>query len=135
MRRNHSLGVLKMNDTKERKSEDVRLGEGSDALPFFSSSEKEQQTKKSTFWFVVVLVVMSLLLMLSVASAVGLNEKAVEISHLKNEIKALEKQRDEYVSEMDKKNDMVMFEQYAINNLGMLKGNLIQNDDREDKIE
>ena len=124
-----------MNDMKQRKSEDVRLDNESAALPFFSSSEKEQQSKKSTFWVVTVLVVMSLLLMLSVASTVGLNEKTVEISHLKNEIKALEKQRDEYVSEMDKKNDMVAFEQYAINNLGMLKGSLIQTDDREDKIE
>ena len=124
-----------MNDMKQRKSEDVRLDNESAALPFFSSSEKERQSKKSTFWFVTVLVVMSLLLMLSVASTVGLNEKTVEISHLKEEIKALEKQRDEYVSEMDKKNDMVAFEQYAINNLGMLKGSLIQTDDREDKIE
>ena len=124
-----------MNDMKQRKSEDVRLNEESAALPFFSSSEPEQQTPKSTFWFVTALVVMSVLLMLSVASTVGLNEKAVEISHLKNEIKALEKQRDEYVSEMDKKNDMVAFEHYAINNLGMLKGSLIQDDDREDKIE
>ena len=124
-----------MNDMKQRKSEDVRLEEESAALPFFSSSEKEQETGKSTFWVVTVLVVMSILLMLSVASAVGLNEKAVEISHLKDEIKRLEKQRDEYVSEMDKKNDMVAFEQYAINNLGMLKGSLIQDDDREDKIE
>lgn len=124
-----------MNDMKQRNSEDVRLDEESAALPFFSSSEKEQQSKKSTFWFVTALAVMSLLLMLSVASTVGLNEKTVEISHLKDEIKALEKQRDEYASEMDKKNDMVTFEQYAINNLGMLKGNLIQTDDREDKIE
>ena len=124
-----------MNDMKQRNSEDVRFGEESAALPIFSYSEKEQQSKKSTFWFVTVLVVMSLLLMLSVASTVGLNEKTVEISHLKEEIKALEKQRDEYASEMDKKNDMVTFEQYAINNLGMLKGNLIQTDDREDKIE
>ena len=124
-----------MNDMKQRKSEDVRLDNESAALPFFSYSEKERQSKKSTFWFVTVLVVMSLLLMLSVASTVGLNEKTVEISHLKEEIKALEKQRDEYVSEMDKKNDMVAFEQYAINNLGMLKGSLIQTDDREDKIE
>ena len=124
-----------MNDMKQRKSEDVRLEKESTALPFFSYSDKEQQSRKSTFWFVSVIVVMSVLLMLSVASAVGLNEKAVEISYIKNEIKALEKQRDEYVSEMDKKNDMVAFEQYAINNLGMLKGNLIQDDDREDKIE
>ncbi len=124
-----------MNDMKQRNSEDVRLEEESAALPFFSYSEKEQQSKKSTFWFVTALAVMSLLLMLSVASTVGLNEKTVEISHLKDEIKALEKQRDEYASEMDKKNDMVTFEQYAINNLGMLKGNLIQTDDREDKIE
>ncbi len=124
-----------MNDMKQRNSEDVRLEEESAALPFFSYSEKERQSKKSTFWFVTTLVVMSLLLMLSVASTVGLNEKTVEISHLKDEIKALEKQRDEYVSEMDKKNDMVAFEQYAINNLGMLKGSLIQTDDREDKIE
>lgn len=124
-----------MNDMKQRKSEDVRLDNESAALPFFSYSEKERQSKKSTFWFVTALVVMSLLLMLSVASTVGLNEKTVEISHLKEEIKALEKQRDEYVSEMDKKNDMVAFEQYAINNLGMLKGSLIQTDDREDKIE
>ena len=124
-----------MNDMKQRKSEDVRLEKESAALPFFSYSDKEQQSRKSTFWFVSVIVVMSVLLMLSVASAVGLNEKAVEISHIKNEIKALEKQRDEYVSEMDKKNDMVAFEQYAINNLGMLKGNLIQDNDREDKIE
>ena len=124
-----------MNDMKQRKSEDVRLDNESAALPFFSYSEKERQSKKSTFWFVTALAVMSLLLMLSVASTVGLNEKTVEISHLKDEIKALEKQRDEYVSEMDKKNDMVAFEQYAINNLGMLKGSLIQTDDREDKIE
>lgn len=124
-----------MNDMKQRKPEDVRLEDESAALPFFSSSEKERQHKKSTFWMVTLLVVMSILLMLSVASAVGLNEKAVEISQMKEEIKQLEKQRDEYISEMDKKNDMVAFEQYAINSLGMLKGNLIEDDDREDKIE
>ena len=124
-----------MNEMKKRNSEDVRFETESSALPFFSSNETETQTKKSTVRVVLALVSVSILLMLSVASAVELNEKTVEISQLKNEIKVLEKQRDEYVSEMDKKNDMVAFEQYAINNLGMLKGNLIQTDDREDKIE
>ena len=124
-----------MNDIEKRNSEDGRLVKESAELPFFSSLEKEQQTKKTTFWFVIALVVLSFLLMMAVASAVKLNEKTVEVSRMKEEIKALEKQKNEYQSEMDKKNDMVTFEQYAVENLGMLKGDLIQTDDREDKIE
>lgn len=125
----------RMNDIEKRNSEDGRLVKESAELPFFSSLEKEQQNKKTTFWFVIALVVLSFLLMMAVASAVKLNEKTVEVSRMKEEIKALEKQKNEYQSEMDKKNDMVTFEQYAVENLGMLKGDLIQTDDREDKIE
>lgn len=124
-----------MNDIKQIKSEDAHLTTSSAELPFFSSLEKERENKKKTGIFVLVLVILSVFLMLAIASSVALNEATVKASRLKNEISQLEKQKKEYEWELEKKNDMVAFEQYAVNELGMLKGDKTTEDDRNDVIE
>ena len=124
-----------MNTMKQKKSEDAHLTTSSAELPFFSSLEQERENKKKTGIFVLAILVLSVFLMLAIASSVALNEVTVQASHLKNEIKLLEKQKKEYEWELEKKNDMVAFENYAVNELGMLKGQQNPTDDREDVIE
>ena len=124
-----------MNTLKQKKSEDAHLTTSSAELPFFSSLEQERENKKKTGIFVLAILVLSVFLMLAIASSVALNEATVQASRLKNEIKLLEKQKKEYEWELEKKNDMVAFENYAVNELGMLKGQQNPTDDREDVIE
>ena len=124
-----------MNTMKQKKSEDAHLTTSSAELPFFSSLEQERENKKKTGIFVLAILVLSVFLMLAIASSVALNEATVQASRLKNEIKLLEKQKKEYEWELEKKNDMVAFENYAVNELGMLKGQQNPTDDREDVIE
>lgn len=83
----------------------------------------------------MAIVLLTVVLMVAVASCVALNEATITVSRLKNEINTLEKQNKEFEWELEKKNDMVAFEQYATNELGMLKGQQNLNNDREDVIE
>ena len=83
----------------------------------------------------MALIVLTVLLMLAVASSVKLNEATVSASRLRKEIEQLEKEKKEYEWELEKKNDMVAFEQYAVNELGILKGQENPTDDRVDVIE
>jgi len=124
-----------MNGLEKKQSEDAHLTTSSAELPFFSSSEKERESKKKTGVFVIVLVLLAGLLMLAIASAVSLNEATVTNSQLRQEISSLEKKKKEFEWELEKKNDMVAFEQYAVNELGMLKGSENPTDDRVDVIE
>ena len=124
-----------MNDLRLQKSEDAHLTTSSDDLPIFSSTRNERDSKKRTRRFVFVIISLTALLMAAVASCVALNEATISVSQLKSEISALEKQNKEYAWELEKKNDMVAFEQYAVNELGMLKGQQNPTDDREDVIE
>ncbi len=80
------------------------------------------------------LVVLTVVLMFAVNAGVKMNELSLEVSKLKGDIETLEKKKRENEFELEKKNDMVAFEDYAINQLGMLKGNESQDDSREDEI-
>ena len=124
-----------MNELRFQKSEDSRVVTGSDDLPIFSSAVKEHNSQKSARRFVIAIVILTVVLMAAVASCVMLNEATIKASRLKNEISSLEKLNKEYAWELDKKNDMVAFEQYARGELGMLKGQQNPTDDREDVIE
>ena len=124
-----------INEIKQKKSEDAHLTTSSAELPFFSSLEKERENKKKTGIFVIAILILSIFLMAAIASSVALNEATIGVSRLQNEISQLEKQKKEYEWDLEKKNDMVAFEQYAVNELGMLKGNQNPTDDREDIIE
>ena len=124
-----------MNDLRFQKSEDSHLAVSSDNLPIFSSTHHERENKKNTKRFVLIIICLTAVLMAAVASCVALNEATIQVSRLKSEISALEKQNKEYAWELEKKNDMVAFEQYAVNELGMLKGQQNLTDNREDVIE
>lgn len=124
-----------MNDLEMKKSEGEQIAKSSAELPFFSSLEKERENKKKTGLFVLALVVLTVLLMIAITSAVKLNEATVSASRLRKEIEQLEKTKKEYEWELEKKNDIVAFEQYAVNELGMLKGQENPTDDRVDVIE
>lgn len=122
-----------MNHMEKKNPEDGSLKTRSTGLPLFSYTEDEH--KKTTGGILFALIVITILLMTAIGVSVRLNEAAMEASDLKSEIQALEKQKREFESELEKKNDMVAFEQYARNNLGMLKGKETETDDRSDKIE
>lgn len=124
-----------MNFVKKRNSEDGQLGKGSTGLPFFSLWRRNSGGKLPIVLFVVTLLVITGFLMTAIVSAVKLNESSVRMSELKKEITALEKQKNELESELEKKNDMVFFEEYASKTLGMLKGDENRENDRDDKIE
>ena len=124
-----------MNFVKKRNSEDGQLGKGSTGLPFFSFWKRNLGGKRQIILFVVALLILTGFLMTAILSAVKLNESAVRMSELKKEIAALEKQKNELESELEKKNDMVFFEEYASKTLGMLKGDENRENDRDDKIE
>ena len=124
-----------MDELRFIKSEDAHLTTSSADLPIFSSTSKERENRRKTLRFVLTIVVLTVVLMAAIASCVALNEATIAVSRLKNEIQTLEKQNKEYEWELEKKNDMVAFEQYAVNELGMLKGQQNPNDDREDVIE
>ncbi len=124
-----------MNDLRFQKSEDTHLVMSSDDLPIFSSVRREHDNRTKTRQFVLAIVCLTVVLMTAVASCVALNEATITASRLKSEIAILEKQNKEYAWELEKKNDMVAFEQYAVNELGMLKGQQNPTDEREDVIE
>lgn len=124
-----------MNDLRFQKSEDAHLATGSDDLPILSLTRQEYDNRKKTRRFVLAIASLTVVLMAAVASCMALNEASITVSRLKSEIAALEKQNKEYAWELEKKNDMVAFEQYAVNELGMLKGQQNPADDREDVIE
>lgn len=124
-----------MNTEKQKKSEDAHLTTSSAELPFFSSMEREKENRKKTGIFILAMLVLTVFLMMAIASGVALNEVTVEASRVRDEITKLEKKKKEYEWELEKKNDMVAFEQYATGELGMLKGQKNPTDDRNDVIE
>lgn len=111
-------------------------GSGLSAFQSLSDSEKnEKRKRKNTRLAILVMALVTVLLMLAVNAGVKLNESTIQASALKSEVRALEKQNREYRSSMEKKNNMVSFEQYAIEELGMLKSMDPIEEDRTDKIE
>ena len=123
----------------EKKPEVMETDMSVSGLPLFSSvptEEKSGSEKKKSAWPVIMaLIVITLLLMLMIQAGVTLNESTIQLSALKSEIRTLEKQNREYRSLLDKKNDNVVFEQYATEELGMLKGQDNEESEQKDKIE
>ena len=129
---------INMLDT-EKKPEVMETDMSVSGLPLFSSVDTEEKSgseKKKSAWAVIMaLIVITLLLMLMIQAGVTLNESTIQLSALKSEIRTLEKQNREYRSLLDKKNDNVVFEQYATEELGMLKGQDNEESEQKDKIE
>ncbi len=123
-----------MSPLEKKQSEESPL-QAPSGLPLFSPAEAEREKKKAAASIVATLLVVTVLLMIAIFTAVKLNEVAMDISDIRNEINTLEKKKRDLESELEKKNDMIAFEQRAQNELGMLKGQGITTDDREDKIE
>lgn len=123
-----------MNPLEKKQPEDTTL-EAPAGLPFLSPVEAEREKKKAAASLLAALLVVTVLLMTAIFTAVKLNEVAMDISDIKGEINTLEKKKRDLESELEKKNDMVAFEQRAQNELGMLKGQSTATNDREDKIE
>lgn len=126
-----------MNEMNRRETEVTEpSGSGLSAFQSLSDSEKnEKRKRKNTRLAILVMALVTVLLMLAVNAGVKLNESTIQASALKSEVRALEKQNREYRSSMEKKNNMVSFEQYAIEELGMLKSMDPIEEDRTDKIE
>lgn len=123
----------------EKKPEVMETDMSVSGLPLFSSVDTEEKSgsekKKSAWPVIMALIVITLLLMLMIQAGVTLNESTIQLSALKSEIRTLEKQNREYRSLLDKKNDNVVFEQYATEELGMLKGQDNEESEQKDKIE
>ncbi len=121
----------------DKKSPEVKeAAQPASGLPLFSSSDSEEkQEKKNVLFSILALAVVTVLLMLAINTGVKLNEATIRVSELKKEIQTLEKQGREYRSALEKKNDIVSFEKYASEELGMLKGQDAEEEQRDDKIE
>ena len=86
-----------------------------------------------------MVTICTLLLMFLVVSYVQINEYTIEVASLRGELSDLVGQRKELALALEEKNDMVKIEQYAIDNLGMVKADQLDKKyitlDQKDKIE
>lgn len=100
------------------------------------NSYKRENKKAETIRVTAVLFAFTLLLMAAIDRSVALNEASLEVSELNGEISELRKINRELEYELERKNDMVAFERYAADELGMIKSpQSSESDDRNDKTE
>ena len=103
-------------------------------LPDFPDEKKEK--KNAAIKMAAALFVLTLLLMTAIGRSVALNEISREVSGLNREVSELRKKNRELEYELERKNDMVAFERYAVDELGMIKSpQSSESDDRNDKTE
>lgn len=88
---------------------------------------------------VVMVTICTLLLMFLVFSYVQINEYTIEVASLRGELSDLAGEKKELTLALEEKNDMLEIEQYALENLGMVKADQLTKKhislDQEDKIE
>ena len=88
---------------------------------------------------VVIVTICTLLLMFTVMSYVQINEYTIEVALLRGELTDLAGEKKELALAVEEKNDMLKIEQYAIENLGMVKADQLTKKhislDQEDKVE
>ena len=88
---------------------------------------------------VVMVTICTLLLMFTVMSYVQINEYTIEVALLRGEITDLAGEKKELALALEEKNDMLLIEEYAVENLGMVKADQLTKKhitlDQEDKVE
>ena len=88
---------------------------------------------------VVMVTICTLLLMFTVMSYVQINEYTIEVALLRGELTDLAGEKKELALALEEKNDMLAIEQYATENLGMVKSDQLTKKhitlDQEDKVE
>ncbi len=88
---------------------------------------------------VVMVTICTLLLMFTVMSYVQINEYTIEVALLRGELTDLAGEKKELALALEEKNDMLTIEQYATENLGMVKSDQLTKKhitlDQEDKVE
>ena len=88
---------------------------------------------------VVMVTICTLLLMFTVMSYVQINEYTIEVALLRGELTDLAGEKKELALALEEKNDMLKIEEYATENLGMVKSDQLTKKhitlDQEDKVE
>ncbi len=88
---------------------------------------------------VVMVTICTLLLMFTVMSYVQINEYTIEVALLRGELTDLAGEKKELALALEEKNDMLTIEQYATENLGMVKSDQLTKKhitlDQQDKVE
>ena len=88
---------------------------------------------------VVMVTICTLLLMFTVMSYVQINEYTIEVALLRGELTDLAGEKKELALALEEKNDMLKIEEYATENLGMVKADQLTKKhitlDQEDKVE
>ncbi|MDD6265734.1 MAG: hypothetical protein PUB34_05490 [Clostridia bacterium] len=87
----------------------------------------------------VMTLIVTGLFMFLIMSYVQINEYTLEVSKLRSDLSSLQSERKDLTYQLDEKNDMLAIEQYATENLHMVKLDQLTKKhitiDREDKIE
>ena len=88
---------------------------------------------------VVMVTICTLLLMFTVMSYVQINEYTIQVALLRGELTELEGEKKELTLALEEKNDMLALQEYATENLGMVKSDQLTKKhitlDQEDKVE
>lgn len=88
---------------------------------------------------VVMVTICTLLLMFTVMSYVQINEYTIEVASLRGELSDLAGEKKDLTLALEEKNDMLAIEQYATENLGMVKADQLTKKhislDQQDKVE
>lgn len=88
---------------------------------------------------VVIVTICTLLFMFTVMSYVQINEYTIEVALLRGELTDLAGEKKDLSLAIEEKNDMLKIEQYAVENLGMVKADQLTKKhislDQEDKVE
>lgn len=100
---------------------------------------KEKTKRPFPISAVVMVTICTLLLMFLVLSYVQINEYTIEVASLRGELSDLAGQKKELALNLEQKNDMMAIEEYAKDNLGMVKSDQLTKKhislDQQDKVE
>ncbi len=100
---------------------------------------KEKTKRPFPISAVVMVTICTLLLMFLVLSYVQINEYTIEVASLRGELSDLAGQKKELALNLEQKNDMMAIEEYAKENLGMVKSDQLTKKhislDQQDKVE
>ena len=84
--------------------------------------KRKRDEKRFPFGFVLALSVITVLLLITVSNSVTLNEYTIETSRIEKEIKELKTELKAQELLLEKRINLVEFDEYASYSLGMIKG-------------
>ena len=103
------------------------------------SNRLEKKKKNMPFKTIAVLAFVFILSVFVVNEYVLINEYSSNIAEMKNTINELSNEKDYYISQIEKKNNMIDIEDYASDKLGMMSGGEVEKEyiiiEGEDSIE